>query len=549
MKKWICLFLVFVLVVGSIFLFGIPVTKANTANGPPIWAAFSTVAGHPGVWYAELYFSSNHGSLPSQQPSTILTVDGANVISSYPDVMIDLATSTTVGLYVWLGTGQPAWLNNAVHKVSLYASCSFGTWTWTGYMLCKSWVGYNPTAQNLLAVSVAGASTPLVQTAITYTATITGGITPYSRRWRVWRDGVVYYTGSWGNPGATLSYTFPDIHAYQVECEVKDAWSPPEDLFGYVNVQPYAATLTCSVSGEANPAVGVSYTYTATIGGGLTPYQTQWTVADATDRVIYTGAVGTATTFSYAFPAVVSTYSVCCQVTDALGTSVTGCFTVGLILTKPVLWAQIEGVGADAWIRFSLFLNSEPHGTLPVALTHAIQTVHYNVVDPATGAQGVNWYALSPGVPVPNPLVVTVDYVDPATRQGWHYTFSFNTTNLGEGSCAGSDGSTTQPGLPTWLQAVYDMLARLFKFLFIPTNDDFSKQLAGGWITITSPVPSIVPQYTIPFPNPNYMLAPTGDTVDISFDVRAISGYSIYQAIIQAVLTALLVYIALTLIT
>jgi hypothetical protein len=104
--------------------------------------------------------------------------------------------------------------------------------------------------------------------------------------------------------------------------------------------------------------------------------------------------------------------------------------------------------------------------------------------------------------------------------------------------------------LPDWLQPVYDMFVRLLRFLFVPSASDFSAQLASGWILITSPVPSITPQYTIPFPNPSHLLAPTGDSVNIDFSVvQGYAGYSIMHTIVQVLMYAILVFIVIGIIT
>lgn len=95
-----------------------------------------------------------------------------------------------------------------------------------------------------------------------------------------------------------------------------------------------------------------------------------------------------------------------------------------------------------------------------------------------------------------------------------------------------------------------EQIKALLKILFVPTATDFSSQLASGWVVITSPVPSITPQYTIPFPNPNHLLAPTGDSVNIDFSVvQEYAGYSIMHTIVQVLMYAILVFIALGIVT
>jgi hypothetical protein len=83
----------------------------------------------------------------------------------------------------------------------------------------------------------------------------------------------------------------------------------------------------------------------------------------------------------------------------------------------------------------------------------------------------------------------------------------------------------------------------------VPSASDFSAQLASGWILIASPVPSITPQYTIPFPNPQHLLAETGDSVNIDFSgIQSYSGYAVYKAIVQAILDALLLFLVISLV-
>ena len=104
--------------------------------------------------------------------------------------------------------------------------------------------------------------------------------------------------------------------------------------------------------------------------------------------------------------------------------------------------------------------------------------------------------------------------------------------------------------LPDWLAPLWDFFVKIFRFLFVPSSTDFSAQLASGWILIASPVPSITPQYTIPFPNPNHLLAPTGDSVNIDFSVvQGYAGYSIMHTIVQVLMYAILVFIVIGIIT
>jgi hypothetical protein len=104
--------------------------------------------------------------------------------------------------------------------------------------------------------------------------------------------------------------------------------------------------------------------------------------------------------------------------------------------------------------------------------------------------------------------------------------------------------------VPDWLVPLRNFFIEIFQYLFVPSSSAFSSQLASGWLLIDSPVPSITPQYTIPFPNPSHLLAPTGDSVNINFSgIQAYSGYSTYKTIVQVFLDAILVFIVISLVT
>lgn len=107
--------------------------------------------------------------------------------------------------------------------------------------------------------------------------------------------------------------------------------------------------------------------------------------------------------------------------------------------------------------------------------------------------------------------------------------------------------SSTQPA---WVQEVKQWGLNILSVLFVPSSTDFSTQVSQGWVVITSPVPTIVPQYTIPFPNPNHLLAPTGDSVNIDFSVISTwTYYSTVKALVQVCLYAILVFIVIGIVT
>jgi hypothetical protein len=237
---------------------------------------------------------------------------------------------------------------------------------------------------------------------------------------------------------------------------------------------------------------------------------------------------------------------------DALDAEANDTLDLNAGVNKPALWGQIydipDGNALYTYINFKLFPASVSPDNPPVA-NGAIQTQFYEITSPGTVEKGSVYYMLSPVLitALPNPLLIYINYHDPVSHADWSYVFSFNTTGWAANSGATSSGDTwtgaETPGAFAWL---WDLLVKLFRFLFVPSATDFSKQIASGWILITSPVPTITPQYTIPFPNPDHLLAPTGDSVNIDFS--AISTWTYYatvKALVQAFLYAILIFVVI----
>jgi hypothetical protein len=271
---------------------------------------------------------------------------------------------------------------------------------------------------------------------------------------------------------------------------------------------------------------------------------------------VYTGSLTSSGTFTYTFT-FVGEFLIRVTALDAEDAEATDTLDLNAGVNKPDVWGQIydipDGDALKTYINFKLFPPTTPQTTPPVAGDTAIGTSNYTITSPGTVEQGSNYYMLTPCLitALPNPLLVYVNYRDPISKQTWSYVFSFNTTGWAANSGALSNGDTwtgaETPGAFAWL---WDLLVKLFRFLFVPSSTDFSAQIAGGWVTIATPVPAVVPQYTIPFPNPNHLLAATGDSVNIDFGVvRDYTGYAIIKTIVQVVLDAILVFVVLTLVT
>lgn len=323
-----------------------------------------------------------------------------------------------------------------------------------------------------------------------------------------------------------------------------------------------ALPLSVSLSGAFTTQIGVPYTCTATGENGSPPYRylfsIDWvTVIGGVNNytAVYTGSITSSGTFTYTFT-FTGEFLIRVTALDSTDAEATDTLDLNAGVNKPALWGQIydipDGNALYTYINFKLFPANVSQENPPVA-NGAIQTQFYEITSPGTVEKGSVYYMLSPVLitALPNPLLVYVNYHDPVSHADWSYVFSFNTTGWAANGGAASNGDTwtgaETPGAFAWL---WDLLVKLFRYLFVPSSTDFSAQMASGWILIASPVPAITPQYTIPFPNPNHLLAPTGDSVDISFaGIQSYTGYSTYKAIVQAVLNMILLFVVISLVT
>jgi hypothetical protein len=318
--------------------------------------------------------------------------------------------------------------------------------------------------------------------------------------------------------------------------------------------------LEVTLSGLGYCAVGTPYTCTATATGGTSPYQylfqIQWvTVIGGVNNytTVYTGTLQSSGSFTYTFSFIGDFLIKVTAIDSGGGGEAYDTLELNASVNKPVLWAQIydipDGNAAMTYLNFKLFPDSVSKANPPVA-NGAIETQYYTITSPGTVEQGSVYYMLTPVLitALPNPLLIYVNYHDPNSKEDWSYVFSFDTTNWGANSWALSNGDTgTGSGTPGAFAWLWDLLVRLFKVLFVPSSSDFTANLASGWITIASPVPTITPQYTIPFPNPVDI---SGEASEISFaNIQTWTYYSTVKTIMQVFLDGILVFIVIGLVT
>jgi hypothetical protein len=356
-------------------------------------------------------------------------------------------------------------------------------------------------------------------------------------------------------------------------------YSPDADQGVHHEVEAPVVPLAVTIdSGPTSVDLVNGGTWHAAATGGATPYTYYWDWSPLGGAYHYNtpfdplGPTGS-DTYSHTWPTA-GTYVLECMVQDADGTWADDTYQVSaasVIGSYHALFARYGDKGqylnvqvddaagnpvtisSTAGTQYGLYEAGGAFGWF-AADSEAAQLVTY------TWRWVMGYTVTPPGLSLPPPadfwietsIHLAVPNIDLQVTH--HFTSLSETLDPWYGPEGDPQVPETPPSetstLPDWLQPVYDMFVRLLRFLFVPSSSDFSAQLASGWLLIASPVPSITPQYTIPFPNPNHLLAPTGDSVNIDFSgIQAYSGYSTYKTIVQVVLDAILLFIVISLVT
>ncbi len=376
----------------------------------------------------------------------------------------------------------------------------------------------------------------------------TSGTTPSPGWWYGYVAGSTYHF-----PGCSVTFKGGAWYG------VGDSQWHPWGQFGLLPV-------SVSLEGTTSVQTGVAYDYTALVSGGIAPYTVVFQrIGDLpADDYTWPPQTGSQTTYvqSIMFPSALRAYTVQVTVTDANGGTASDTLIINAHEERPTVYGYLQE-GTTGSGDFLDFVCSLTHsGTYPAESewlpceAPGAGRYWYTLDVPAWSVHGAAHYTLRLASPWPNPLTAMITMHDTTSGDVWTLVFSFDTSGLtGPGDWIDSEGGGEQFNEEeTWigklLNALEAMLKRVFQWLFVPSASDFGNQLSGSWIAISSPVPNVTPQYTIPIPNTGHIMADTGETVNIDFSgIQDWSGFTVTRTIVQTILDAILVFVTISIIT
>ena len=181
-------------------------------------------------------------------------------------------------------------------------------------------------------------SSPMAGQTVTFTASASGGTSPYSFTWN-FGDGT-------SGAGSVVNHAYSTVGTFTVTSTVKDAGSPQQTASSQQSVTVSPAPLSASFSfSPSAPDAGGSISFIASASGGISPYTYSWSFGD--------GGAASGSNVSYTYQSSGS-YTVSLTVTDSSGRTATASTTISV---SPMLSASFT------------YSPSNPLPLLPVTFT------------------------------------------------------------------------------------------------------------------------------------------------------------------------------------
>src|SRR3989454_1034843 len=343
-------------------------------------------------------------------------------------------------------------------------------------------------------------SSPTTGQQVTFTASASGGTSPYSFNWN-------FGDGSTG-ARSSVNHTYGTAGTYTATLNAKDSGSPQQTTSAQQSVtvtNPPPPALTASFTyTPSNPTAGQTVSFTGSASGGTPPYGYSWTFGDGGT------ALGSSVTHSYQ---AAGSYNVVLTVTDAARQTANSAHAVTASNPPPqVLTASFVYAPASPLVGQQVtFIASANGGTAPYSfswsfgdasigsgstVTHAYSSAGtFNVIlivsDSGSPQQTANsQQSVTVSNPPPTPLTTSSTYSPTSPQVGQQVSFSgsasggtspytFNWT-FGDGS-SGTGSTVTH----TYTSAGTFTVVLTVKDSGSPQQTTSSQQS----ITVTSPPP------------------------------------------------------------
>jgi len=199
-------------------------------------------------------------------------------------------------------------------------------------------------------------ASPTIGAQVTFTATASGGTSPYSFDWNFGDNSTAQ-----GNP---VSHSYTKAGSYNVALTVRDSAAPTPNTQTMTNPVSVSPTpLSLSVSGPSTATTGSPVAFTATASGGTAPYTFAWTATGGSP------SSGGGSSFTTTFNAA-GTFVVSATVTDAISQTSNASQQIAISAPIPPLSASFTySPSSPLPVLPVTFTGSATGGTQPYSFT------------------------------------------------------------------------------------------------------------------------------------------------------------------------------------
>ena len=374
-KRKIAYLAVFIMVMGgtgAYFSIAAPSGGHNSFNGSPPIASFNPsqttvkVGGGTGG-YHYTFFGNTTWCAWGDTANTTFDVGQTNAFSFGGNYngSTDYGPSSGVCFYITLpGSSNPvelgtpyafaATISASPGELVSYTFTQSGTYLWNVATSVESSVQYAITVNPAPSVSVSSSANPLEMPnppAVTFTASASGGDSPYTYQWDI--NG----TAVSGATSSTFTHTFTGAASYSITVNVTDSLG--YEITSTAFTETIYPQLKLSMTSSANPADIGKVTYTFTASGGSGTYSDYCLYVNGSKEGTFTSS-----TVSYTFSGA-ATYSVYGIVLDSADYTAQSSTIDQVISTKLAASVSTNTSKTETEIGFGIEFESTVAGGVP----------------------------------------------------------------------------------------------------------------------------------------------------------------------------------------